>query len=188
MKAASICGSRLLLVLSLILVLGLMSGSVCEATDWSAWAHSATIVIDNTANPAALTDYQILVTLDSGNFDFTKAQAGGQDIRFADASDNSLSYWIEEWDSTPGSEQARIWVKVPLISGSAISNLTMFYGNASAASASSFEDTFISDNADFEADLPGTAFDAISFWDHEFVPIGKAYDQALLIFHGRHVL
>ena len=46
-----------------------------------------------------LTDYQVLVELNSTNFNFEHAQTNGEDIRFTDASGNLLSYWIESWDA-----------------------------------------------------------------------------------------
>ncbi|MCD6137703.1 MAG: hypothetical protein J7J91_03820, partial [Deltaproteobacteria bacterium] len=42
-----------------------------------------------------LSDYQVLVELNSSNFDFSKTQTNGEDIRFTDASGNLLPYWIE---------------------------------------------------------------------------------------------
>ena len=45
-----------------------------------------------------LTDYQVLIELNSTNFDFTHAQTNGEDIRFTDANGNLLPYWIEEYD------------------------------------------------------------------------------------------
>ena len=60
-----------------------------------------------------LTYYQVLIELNSTNFDFSHAQTNGEDIRFTDANGNLLDYWIEEWDAV--NEKARIWVEVPSI-------------------------------------------------------------------------
>ena len=72
-------------------------------SDWK-YRRALTIQSEN-----ALTDYQVLIELNSTNFDFTKAKSDGSDIRFVDEDDaTKLSYWIEEWDAS--SESARVWV------------------------------------------------------------------------------
>jgi len=74
-----------------------------------------------------LTEYQVLIELDSSNFDFTHAQTNGEDIRFIDAAGDSLDYWIEEWDSV--NETAKIWVKVPSIPANSTVTIFMYYGH-----------------------------------------------------------
>jgi len=88
-----------------------------------------------------LTDYQVLVELNSTNFNFAHAQSNGEDIRFTDEEGNLLDYWIEEWDAV--NETAKVWVKVPLIPANGTTNLYMYYGNPSASSESDGEATFI---------------------------------------------
>jgi len=88
-----------------------------------------------------LTDYQVLVELDSSNFDFTHAQSNGEDVRFTDIEANLLDYWIEEWDSV--AESAKIWVKVPYILANSTTEIYMYYGNPSASSESDASATFI---------------------------------------------
>jgi len=43
-----------------------------------------------------LSNYQVLIELDSSNFNFEHAQTNGEDIRFTDSNGNLLPYWIEE--------------------------------------------------------------------------------------------
>jgi len=88
-----------------------------------------------------LTDYQVLIELDSTNFDFSKVRAGGEDIRFADAAGNLLDFWIEEWDAA--AERARLWVKVPSIPAGGTTKIYMYYGNPGIRSASDAYATFI---------------------------------------------
>jgi len=88
-----------------------------------------------------LTDYQVLIELNSTNFDFSHAQTNGEDIRFTDAGGNLLSYWIEKFD--PVAEEAKIWVKVPSIPANSSVEIYMYYGNPSASSASDASATFI---------------------------------------------
>jgi len=81
-----------------------------------------------------LTDYQILIELDSSNFDFSHTQANGEDIRFVDANGNLLPHWIEEWDSV--NKKAKVWVKVPSIPANSEIEIYMYYGNESVRSMS----------------------------------------------------
>jgi len=87
-----------------------------------------------------LTDYQVLIELDSSNFDFSKTQTNGEDIRFADANGNLLPYWIEEWDAV--NKRAKVWVKVPTIPANSSVEIWMYYGNPKFPSASDGGATF----------------------------------------------
>jgi len=88
-----------------------------------------------------LTDYQVLVELDSSNFDFTHAQSNGEDVRFTDTVGNLFDYWIKEWDAA--NEEAKVWVKVPSIPANGTTELYMYYGNPSASSESDGDATFL---------------------------------------------
>ena len=88
-----------------------------------------------------LTDYQVLIELNSTNFDFSHAQTNGEDIRFTDADGNLLDYWIEEWDAL--NETAKVWVKVPSIPANDTAEIYMYYGNSEITSASNASETFI---------------------------------------------
>mgnify|MGYP000029314597 CR=1 FL=1 len=98
-----------------------------------------------------LTDYQVLIELNSTNFDFNHAKDDGSDIRFHDGN-NFLSYWIEKWDSA--NQEAKIWVKVPSIPASSSTSFYMYYGNSNVTSASNGKDTF-----EFFDDFDGTSLD-----------------------------
>ena len=102
------------------------------------WGYWREITITNSGS--ALSDYQVKIELNSGNFDFSHAKSDGSDIRFYDSDRvTPLSYWIEEWDS--GSEHAVVWVKVPEIP-SGTKTIYMYYGNPSAGSESNGNDVF----------------------------------------------
>jgi len=103
-----------------------------------------------------LTYYQVLIELNSTNFDFSHAQTNGEDIRFTDANGNLLDYWIEEWDAV--NETAKIWVEVPSIPANSEIEIFMYYGNPTVASASDGTATFEFFD-DFE-DLEGWVNDA----------------------------
>ena len=119
----------------------------------SGWRYRRAITITEQSG-STLTDYQVKIELNSTNFDFSKANADGSDIRFTeDDGETLLPYWIEEWDAT--NQQAVIWVKVPSIPVNGETTIYLYYGNPSAESESDanavfdlfddFEDNDISD-------------------------------------------
>ena len=57
----------------------------------ASWAYRKKIPFDNSAQAENLTNFPVLVKLSSSNFDFTKAQSAGQDIRFTDSDGTTLN-------------------------------------------------------------------------------------------------
>jgi len=118
----------------------------------SGWDYRQAINISNTAGD--LTNYQVRIDLNStnvgSNFNWSN---NGSDIRFTDASDNLLNFWIESWNSTE--QEATIWVNVTSLPNNTNTTIYMYYGNPSASSVSNgsavfeffddFEDGNISD-------------------------------------------
>ncbi len=93
------------------------------------WGYRKAITIDNTGNASELTNYQVQITLTSANFDFSKAQTNGEDLRFTDSDGTTLiTYWTESYDST--GQTAIIWPKVPSIPASSTKVIYMYYGNS----------------------------------------------------------
>ena len=81
-----------------------------EASDVPGWLYRRKITITN-PNSYDLEHFQVAIDFDGSNFDFTKANADGSDIRIAYASARySLPYYIETWDTT--TPQAVIWVGI----------------------------------------------------------------------------
>ncbi|HDH07005.1 MAG TPA: DUF2341 domain-containing protein, partial [Thermoproteales archaeon] len=120
----------------------------------SGWSYRKEVTIDNTSNSNNLIDYQVKVTLNSTNFDFSKAKSDGADIRFTDDDGTTLlNHWIEKWDAS--GEEAIIWVKVPSIPASSNRTIYLYYGNSNASSTSNGDDTF-----DFFDDFLGTSIDS----------------------------
>ena len=102
--------------------------------DWN-YRRPITIHSDN-----ALSNYQVLVQLNSTNFDFSKAKPDGSDVRFVNEDDaTKLSYWIEEWNST--FQEAKIWVNVTSIP-SGNKTIYFYYGNLNAVTESNGSTTF----------------------------------------------
>jgi len=107
------------------------------------WKYRVPITIDNTANANALSNYQVLVTVDTASLiSAGKMRSDGGDIRFTDSDGTTLlSYWIESGINTA---TTRIWVKVPSIPASSTKTIYMYYGStASVSSASDGASTFI---------------------------------------------
>jgi len=142
--------------ISFILFL-LFSGSFAWLSGWS--YRKPITIIEWSGN--TLTDYQVLIKLNSTNFDFNKANSDGSDIRFADTSDNLLSYWIEDWNST--AQEARIWVKVPSIPANSSVTIYMYYGNKNATDAGNkyvVFDVFLDTNT-----MKGWSCDSETTWE-----------------------
>ncbi|MGC8981588.1 MAG: DUF2341 domain-containing protein [Minisyncoccia bacterium] len=100
------------------------------------------VTINNTANNNNLTDYQILVTLDTASLiSASKMRSDCGDIRFADSDGSTLlNYWLESGCNT---NNTRIWVKVPSIQASSNKTIYLYYGNPSATSLSNGDNTFV---------------------------------------------
>jgi len=105
------------------------------------WSYRKKITITNSSS-SDVTDYQVDIVLDSSNFDFSKANSDGSDIRFtSDDGQTPLSYWIESWDSA--NSKAKVWVKVPSIPANSSVDIYMYYGKPSATDESNMADVFI---------------------------------------------
>jgi len=100
------------------------------------------ITINNTQNTNTLTDYQVLVTLDTASLiSAGKMRSDCGDIRFTDSDGvTNLNYWLESGCNTTST---KIWVKVPLIPANSTKTIYVYYGNPSATSLSSVVNTFI---------------------------------------------
>jgi hypothetical protein len=113
-----------------------------------AWHWRKPVTISN--GGSALSNYQIKLTVNTQTLiGAGKMQSNGNDIRFT-ASDGVtlLDYWIE---SGIGTTSTYIWVEVTSIPAGN-STIYLYYGNSSAAAASSGYNTFIFFD-DFEDDL-----------------------------------
>lgn len=84
------------------------------------------ITIDYTKIDATLTDFPVLVKLTSSNFDFSKANSDGYDIRFTSSDGTTLlKYERERHDST--NKLAEYWVKIPSISSTANTDFFIYF-------------------------------------------------------------
>jgi hypothetical protein len=78
-----------------------------------------------------LSDFPVLIKLNSSRIDYTNTQDQGQDIRFvADDDTTLLPHEIEKWNE---SGDSYVWVKVnPIKSSSPYTYIYMYYGNTGA--------------------------------------------------------
>ncbi|MHA1791270.1 MAG: DUF2341 domain-containing protein [Promethearchaeota archaeon] len=93
--------------------------------------------INISISPATVEDDQVLKLELDGRFDYDNCQPSGEDIRFHDSSNNTIPYYIEDWNERGFSH---IWLRIP---NAGTSEITMSYGNESALPGSSGEDVFL---------------------------------------------
>ncbi len=120
------------------------------------WSSRMAIKIANSNSHINFTNYQVNITFSSPDFDFSKTNIDGSDIRFVrvnGSEEQMLSFWIENWNSSGSNGNATIWVNLPFLNISTTENIYMYYGNASAVSASNPIDTFGSSSANLS--IPG---------------------------------
>jgi hypothetical protein len=127
----------------IVLCLASLTVGLSSATanfDGDNWNYYREITIKDNFG-TMLSNYQVLIALQSANFDFTKAASDGSDIRFTDAGGTELHYWVEDWNAVK--RTARVWVNVPSIPANGESTIMMYYGNKTAHSASDGIATFV---------------------------------------------
>ncbi|MCU0641817.1 MAG: DUF2341 domain-containing protein, partial [Candidatus Margulisbacteria bacterium] len=121
------------------------TGVTITGTNFMPGSIRRTVTVNNSG--AALTDYQVLVTLEASLITDGKMKSDGGDIRFYDADGTTaLSYWIE---SATGSAPTRVWVKVPSLPNGG-KTIYLTYGDLSLPSQSNGANTF-----DFFDDFSG---------------------------------
>ena len=98
------------------------------------WRYYKEIVIDHTKVDEDLTDFPVVVKLDSSNFDFSKAQSNGNDMRFCLKNGTILSYEREQHDNA--NQKAVYWVKMPTTYSSVDTTFRMYFGNPTASDGS----------------------------------------------------
>ncbi len=105
-------------------------GDVLPSDD--GFAHTNTVYI-SPGTPSA--DYSLRLDIDS-SFNYSACQADGDDIRFLDNDNATLSFWVEKW--THGGDST-IWIKIP---AAGTTSIKMAYGNATIGSGSDGKATF----------------------------------------------
>lgn len=86
-------------------------------------------------------NFPVLIRLSSVNFDFSRAKANGEDIRFTKADGMGIPFEIERWDMV--NKQAEIWVKIDTVHGNdSKQSITIHWGNADAETQSNSSAVF----------------------------------------------
>lgn len=98
------------------------------------WLYRTSLHVNNVKVRSALDGYQVQLNLDNTNFDFSHAQANGEDLRFIAADGAALPYWIEYYDQ-PG-QKARVWIKMASVPANTETMVFAYYGNPVATSLS----------------------------------------------------
>lgn len=97
------------------------------------------LTIDSTKIEEELTDFPILVHLDSDNIDWSKVQDDLDDLRFT--TDN-VSYLSYEIDSFVTNDWANLWVNIPTVTDGSDTDLFMFYNDPEAVSGEDITNTW----------------------------------------------
>ena len=119
------------------------------SAQYPGWQHTGSFFIVTTPDGASLPataseeGFPVLVRFEKGQFDFTQAKADGGDIRFS-SEGKPLAYQIETWDA--GSQNACVWVRIPLIKGNAQQEIKLYWGKADASSESNGKAVFNESN------------------------------------------
>lgn len=102
-------------------------------SSYEGWLYRQKITINNNGFSEDLTNFPIMVALNSSRVSYADFQPSGADLRFTDVAGNVLSYEIESWNSS-GTSVA--WVKVPIVKAGSTQNwFWMYYGRAGAPDA-----------------------------------------------------
>lgn len=101
----------------------------------SGWKYRKDFTIPSSKVDSNETDVQVELFLDSSNFDFTKAESDGSDIRFT-ASDGTTLLTFERVFHDDSGEIAQYFILFPSLSSSSDNIFYIYYGNTSASDVS----------------------------------------------------
>jgi len=114
-----------------------ISGDTVRVT-MPGWSFSKRLFLNTTASGANVTgnvvNFPMVVRLTGGNFNFSQAKNGGEDLRFTKSDGTPLPYEIKSWDSA--GTTAVVWVKIDTVYGNDSSHYFIMYWGASAGPAS----------------------------------------------------
>ena len=90
-----------------------------------------------------LVNYQVNLTINTAPLISRGVMKSNcDDMRFANTSGTSLSYWIE--DGTCNTNLTRVYVKIPRLNALEIKTIGMYYNNSAATQGSNIQETMIS--------------------------------------------
>ena len=96
------------------------------ALDITPFARTCAFTLSGYTGASTLEGFPVLVRISESisGFSYAHCAAGGADLRFTDADGNLIPHEIETWNT---SGESAVWVKVPVLSGSA-TTVRMYYG------------------------------------------------------------
>ena len=149
-----------------------------ESSSWwdASWGYKKGI---NISSVTAETFYQIKVTDNlSDEYVAGKINSTCKDIRFVDSSNVTLNHWIESCNVTENINST-FWVNVTTVDAGNVM-IYMYYGNPSANSTSSGNETFILyDHFDSQTALWDTGSGTPTIANSELTVSGKIYNNVL---------
>ena len=125
-----------LVVLATHVFLGSLAAAEPASAAYPGWTHSGSMFVITTPEgadlpaSAAVENFPLLVRLHKDFFDFTLANAKGDDLRFSTAKGEPLAYQIEEWDADKG--VASVWIRLPKIQGNSRQEIKLHWGKSDA--------------------------------------------------------
>lgn len=140
------------------------------------WSYKKSIVVDQTDDIGA-TNYQMKLTVHYGGADVDDVEATGiihtpnasvtdfDDLRFTQSNGTTLiDYWIE---SKTDSDNAVVWVEIPMLDDAADTTIRMYYGNAGASAPDTSHNMGVATFPffdDFTIDDDGSAYTITDKW------------------------
>jgi glucose/arabinose dehydrogenase len=100
---------------------------------WNAdWTRRIRLTMNNSGQAEDLTNFPVLVTINSNRIAYADARPDAADLRFTDSAGNVLPHEIETWNTNGDSH---VWVRVSTVAASSSSGfIYMYYGNPNASS------------------------------------------------------
>ncbi len=128
--------SRFLCMIYLIGALFLFNIGSVAAEAWydTNWLYRQKITILPSLADSDQTNFPYMVKItDSANSVFANALTNGDDILFTQSDGTTkLDHEIEIFETSGGSEELVIWVRIPFLSSSVNTEIYMYYGTAGA--------------------------------------------------------
>jgi hypothetical protein len=140
MRLAKTWAKVLIILVVACLLLPILPVSATDPWYNVSWLNRKKLTLANSGY-GVLTDWVVAIPLNATNFDFTKVQADGDDIRFTDSNGLTLiDYFAESWEYAD--ELAIFRIKVPLINDSDLDYVYIYYNNATAVNAENSNNVF----------------------------------------------
>jgi hypothetical protein len=133
-------GLLIVLMGSLLLASYIPTTQAFYNTDWT---RARRISVQSADVSSDLTDFPVLVYLDSSRINWTETQDDLDDLRFVDEDNSTFLYY--EIENYTVNDEAWVWVNLPFVNSSSDTEFYMYWGNTGATSGESMEDVWDSD-------------------------------------------